>query len=299
MNNMASHYKDKNIDLDRNLKNFLLEIDNGTTINHDPKTSNLKDGIIMKHTNLFTPVKGQNISNSISTQIETAILSGKIKPGDRLSSERDLQKEFQVGRGVVREALQALKQKGIIEIKKGVKGGVYPKKVEVGSASESLSLLLKQNRVPLEHLVELRDAIDESEVILASTRGDKAQKEKLVEMAHYLLELSSESDDPDVEKIKEVDREMNLLLAQMTKNRAFEWIKRTIQLSIGSYDSLLYEDPNYRDKTILNWIDTAKEIAAGEPLKALSLCSYHYVLLQQCIKDKELHAIDLNEVKEK
>jgi len=253
----------------------------------------------MNYINLFKAVKGGNISRSICTQIENAVLSNEIKPGDRLASERDLQKKFQVGRGVIREALQALKQKGIIEIRKGVKGGVYPKKIEVGSASESLSLLLKQNMVPLEHLVELRDAIDESEVILASTRGDKKEKEKLVEMAYHLLELSHESKEPDVEKIKAVDREMNLLLAKMTKNKAFEWIKRTIQLSIGSYDSLLYENPDYRDKTIHNWINTAKEIAAGEPLKALSLCSYHYVLLQECIKDKEPGEIKLNNVKEK
>ncbi|WP_022666929.1 FadR/GntR family transcriptional regulator [Desulfospira joergensenii] len=252
----------------------------------------------MQTDNLFKPVEGGNISEKIAVQIETAILSGKIKPGNRLSSERELQNVFQVGRGAIREALQALKQKGIIEIKKGVKGGAYAKKIGIGSASESLSLLLKQNMVPLENLVEFRDTIDQSEVILASIRGDKEEKEKLVEMSLHLLDLNSRSDDPDVEKIKAIDRKMNLLLARMTKNPIFEWIKSTIQLSIGSYDSLLYEDPNYRSKTITNWINTAKEIAAGEPLKAISFCAYHYVLLQRCLKDKSLGETDSDGVKE-
>lgn len=251
----------------------------------------------MENINRFKPVTGTNISAKIVAQIEAAILSGDIETGKRLSSERELQKQFEVGRGAIREALQTLKQKGILEIKKGVKGGAYTKKIEVGSAGESLSLLLKQNMVPLEQLVEFRDAIDQSEVILASTRGDREQKDKLVELSLRLKALNNESDDPDIEKIKSIDREMNLLLAKMTKNLAFEWIKGTIQVSIGSYDSLLYDHPEYRRKTIENWINTAREIAAGEPLKALSLCSYHYVLLQDCIKEEALGNSD--EVKEK
>ncbi|THB78183.1 MAG: FadR family transcriptional regulator [Desulfobacteraceae bacterium] len=247
----------------------------------------------------FTPVKGTNISQKVADQIESAILNGGIQPGNRLSSERDLQTQFEVGRGAIREALQALKQKGIIEIRKGVKGGAYVKKMEIGNASESLSLLLKQNKVPIDDLVEFRDAVDQTEVILASIRGDRQEKQRLVEMAMKLSELSTRSDDPDVDAIKAIDREMNMLLAQMTKNSVFEWIKNTIQMSIGSYDSLLYESANYRDKTIDNWIKTAKEIAAGEPLKALSRCSYHYVLLQSCIKDQELGKTESNDVKEK
>lgn len=235
---------------------------------------------------IFKPAKGNNLSEKVADQIEVAILSGKILPGNRLASERDLQVQFEVGRGAIREALQTLKQKGIIEIRKGVKGGVYVKKIEIGSASESLSLLLHQNKVPVEQLVEFRDAVDQTEVILASIRGSKEEKEHLVELADRLSKLSSLPGGADVEGIKAVDREMNLLLAKMTQNSVFEWIKKTIQLSIGSYDSLLYENPKYRDKTISNWINTAKEIAAGEPLKALSMCAYHYVLLQSCLKEK-------------
>ncbi len=251
----------------------------------------------MENINRFKPVTGSNLSEKIVGQIEAAILNGGIETGKRLSSERELQKQFGVGRGAIREALQALKQKGILEIKKGVKGGAYAKKIEVGSASESLSILLRQNMVPLEQLVEFRDTIDKSEVVLASTRGAKEEKEKLVQLSLSLQELNNESEDPDLAKIKSIDREMNLLLAKMTKNLVFEWIKGTIQMSIGSHDSLLYDNPKYRRKTIENWVNTAKEIAAGEPMKALSLCSYHYVLLQDCIKEEALGNLD--DVKEK
>ena len=240
------------------------------------------------HPTQFTPVTGNNLSEKVAARIEAAILSGAILPGNRLSSERELQNQFEVGRGAVREALKTLKQKGIIEIRKGVKGGVYVKKLEIDNAGESLSLLLKQNKVPIEDLVEFRDAVDETEVILAAIRGDKKEKDQLVEMAMQLSELNTLPGGPDIERIKAIDREMNLLLAKMTKNFVFVWMKNTIEMSIGSYDSLLYESRKYRTRTIDNWINTAKEIAAGEPLRALSLCAYHYVLLQSCLKDRHL-----------
>lgn len=246
----------------------------------------------MRSDNLFVPVQGLGISGKIALQIEKAILEGKIQPGERLSSERDLQLMFQAGRGAIREALKALKQQGIIEIKKGVKGGAYIKHMEVANVSEPMALLLKQKVISLDYLVEFRDSIDRTVAILSSTRGDEEERKQLVEMAHHLLEVASQSGEPDMEKISEIDQNLNLLLAKMTKNPVFEWITRTIQLSIGSYDSIIYEDQYYRNKTIANWVNTAKAVAAGETLQATSFCSYHYVLLRRCIKEKGLGTVE-------
>ncbi len=84
----------------------------------------------------------------VALQIEAAILDGTFKPGERLPGERELQSQFHTGRGVVREALGALKQKGLIEIRKGAKGGAVVKNVEMHLVSESLALFLKQQRLP-------------------------------------------------------------------------------------------------------------------------------------------------------
>ncbi|NIQ94115.1 MAG: FadR family transcriptional regulator, partial [Desulfuromonadales bacterium] len=65
-------------------------------------------------------------------------------------------------RGVVREALRALKQKGLIEIRKGARGGAFVKHIEVANVSESLALFLKLNRVSPEHLIEFRESVDQT-----------------------------------------------------------------------------------------------------------------------------------------
>lgn len=234
---------------------------------------------------IFSPAQVGRASEDVALQIEAAIISGKVQPGDRLQSERELQLQFRTGRGVIREALRALKQKGLIEVKKGAKGGAFIKKVEVANASESLSLFLKQQHIPPEYLIEFRESIDRTITTLAIARANENEKRELYEATRH-LEAALKQPEPDMEAVSEMDRKLNIQLAQMTKNPLFEWIMRTMQLGFSSLDQALYEDASFREETASNWSDTAREIAEGQPLKALSYIGYHYVMLQRCLDEK-------------
>ncbi|HKL48199.1 MAG TPA: GntR family transcriptional regulator [Desulfuromonadales bacterium] len=241
----------------------------------------------MKEVVKFTPVKVGRASEDICLQIEAAIVGGQLEPGESLPSERELQVQFETGRGVVREALRALKQKGLIEIKKGAKGGAFVKHIEVANVSESLALFLKLNRISPEHLIEFRESIDQTITTLAIARGEESQKQNLIEGTEKLQAFIQQSD-PDLEVLAEMDRELNVSLAKMTKNPVFEWIMQAIQLGFSSHDYALYEDRYYREKTMENWVQTAHRIAENEPLKALSSIGYHYVLLRRCIAERRV-----------
>lgn len=237
----------------------------------------------MSESSLFSPVQVGRAGEEVALQIEAAILGERILPGESLPSERELQAQFKTGRGVIREAIRALKQKGLIEIRKGAKGGAYVKKIEVANVSESLALFLKQNRIDTTHLAEFRESIDRTITMLAVTRGTTEQKQGLVSST---LELKAFLDDPepDLERLAELDRELNVMLAQMTGNPVFEWIMRALQLGFSSHDFALYEDLDFRKSTILNWCQTARFIAQNEMLQALSSIGAHYVLLRQCVE---------------
>ena len=233
---------------------------------------------------MFIPVSGKEVTNKIALQIEAAILNNEFRPGEKLPSERDLQNLFQTGRGVIREALRELKQKGLIETRRGGRGGTYVKEVEASEASEALALLIHQQKISIENLVEFRESIDRTVTLLAISRGEDEEARALVALVAE-LEKAGLKDAPDMDRIIEVDRELNLLLVRMTRNQMFEWIMRTIQLGFGSYDHILYEDAHYRKITIRNWHETALAIAEREPMKALSFIGYHYVMLNRCIQE--------------
>lgn len=241
---------------------------------------------LTKDQTIFRPAQVGRASEDVALQIEAAIMSGRIPMGERLPSERSLQGLFRSSRGVIREALRALKQKGMIEVKKGARGGAFVKNLEVFDASEPLAIFLKQNKVSPNLLIEFRESIDRSITQLAISRGSGQEKQTLVDKAAEFEALVS-TPDPDMRTVAEMDRELNLLLAKMTGNPMFEMVMRTIQMGFSSLDQLLYEDAHYRPLTAANWRETAVQIAEGETLRALSHISHHYVLLQRCIAERD------------
>jgi DNA-binding FadR family transcriptional regulator len=235
---------------------------------------------------LFTPARVGRAGEDVALQIEAAILDKKIPPGESLPSERELQAQFQTGRGVIREAMRALKQKGLIEIRKGARGGAYVKEVEVANVSESLALFLKQQQIDPTSIAEFRESIDRTITTLAIARGSAEEKRRLTEGAEALARFVGTSE-PDLEALGEADRELNVLLAKMTRNPIFEWIMQALQHGFSSYDYALYETPAYREKTIANWRETARQIEANEPLRALASVGTHYAMLWSCVAEKD------------
>ena len=224
------------------------------------------------------PARAGRAGEDIALQIQAAILSGKVKPGERLPSERELQSLFKTGRGVIREALQVLKHKGLIEIHKGAKGGAYVKNIEVISISESFALFLKQNQTDPMRLIEFRESMDHLITDLAIARGSLEQKRQLQEKAEALTAVADEA---SMELLAELDRELNLLFAKMAGNPIFEWIMQAIQLGFSSMDNALYEDKEYRQYVVDNWGHTAREIARHDPIRAKSFISFHYMILRK------------------
>jgi GntR family transcriptional repressor for pyruvate dehydrogenase complex len=55
----------------------------------------------------------------IAEQIKNQIMSGALKPGERLPTSKELSERYQVGRSTVREALSALEVMGFIETRQG------------------------------------------------------------------------------------------------------------------------------------------------------------------------------------
>ena len=96
---------------------------------------------------LFTPAKTQRASEAIYNQIYPKIISGELRPGDRLPPERELAEMFQRSRPVVREALRMLQQEGLIETAVGSSGGAVIRGVSLKSVEEPLKNLVAMGAI--------------------------------------------------------------------------------------------------------------------------------------------------------
>jgi GntR family transcriptional regulator, transcriptional repressor for pyruvate dehydrogenase complex len=118
----------------------------------------------------FGPVRSTRLFEEICDQIRGQLSLGKIGPGDKLPAERDLAGQFGVSRAAVREALRTLEVSGLIELRKGPKGGAFM--LEEGAPlTQSFENMLDLGRIPLRDLTEARVLITEVVVRLACERG--------------------------------------------------------------------------------------------------------------------------------
>src|SRR3954453_20161676 len=74
---------------------------------------------------MFTAVSANRMSEAIVDQIKTLIRTNRLRPGDRLPSERELCERMGVSRVTVREALRILEAGGLVEIRVGPRGGPF------------------------------------------------------------------------------------------------------------------------------------------------------------------------------
>ncbi len=129
--------------------------------------------------NGFNPIKNKRLFEIVADQIREAILYGHYNSGDRLASERDLCQSFKVGRPVIREALRALENSGILSIRPGAGGGIFVKKVDSDHLMHSFETIVQLDKVTIQQIIEARLAIEKSVWALALPRIQSADIQRL------------------------------------------------------------------------------------------------------------------------
>jgi len=120
-------------------------------------------------------------------QILAEIREGRIKPGERLPSERMLMQAFAVGRSTVREALQGLVTLGLVSNRQG-RGAVVTTQAASPFATLRRNVDLEQlNKRALLDLLEVREALEGKAAEFAARRATANDIEEL-ERQHEAVE---------------------------------------------------------------------------------------------------------------
>ena len=94
----------------------------------------------------------------IMDQIERLILEGKVRPGQKLPSERSLAEEFDVSRPTVREAIQKLEARGLIQRRHG--GGTFVAEHVGSTFIDPMMAMIQRSPDGTFDILELRFALE-------------------------------------------------------------------------------------------------------------------------------------------
>ncbi|MBW1765471.1 MAG: FadR family transcriptional regulator [Deltaproteobacteria bacterium] len=222
---------------------------------------------------------------NLLTHLEESIISRKILPGEKLPTERELQEKNKISRGTVREALRALEQKGMIEVKKGAKGGAFVKEVENDHISRTLALFFRHNRVSLKDFHEFRLAVESISGALAAERAGAKELEDLKNLLQEMKRLLSIGKE-DLKEFYRCEMRMHRALGKASKNILFELILDTIIKNAGRNVDLLFNDKRAAEDALSDWYAIIKAIENGESTLTRSLVTGHLIRFRTVIEDK-------------
>ena len=142
--------------------------------------------------------RAPNLPSQVARMISAEILSGRIRAGDRLPTERELAESFGVSRNVVREAIAKLRFEGVVETRQGV--GVFVLGEESRSVLRIDAEILRDSSL-MSSLFELRSIIEVEAAGLAAARRNRKDLAaiKTAMLALYSSERSETSADADIE----------------------------------------------------------------------------------------------------
>ena len=141
---------------------------------------------------MFKTARTHRISHNIIEQIRSAILNGDLKPKDKLPPEKILAENFGVSKASLREAFRALEALGLLEVRQGMAGGAFVKKVDLETARSNLFNYIFFQKPSIKEFTELRLLLEPNVAAIAArerTEADLADLEK--NMAETLERLDT------------------------------------------------------------------------------------------------------------
>jgi len=171
----------------------------------------------------FKPIKTSRVSEDVLLQLKEAILLGAYKSGDKLPSERELTLQFQVSRGVVREAVRALEISGFVVMRQGPTGGAFVTDLSFNHVGNAFLDLFLANKVSMAEVAQVRSHVEPKVAQLASIQMTPKYQKQL-EDAQEQEFVTPKSYAERIVRLTEVHH----VLAQICGNHFFEATVRSM-----------------------------------------------------------------------
>ena len=183
----------------------------------------------------------QHKVDHIVKDIEERIYTGKLKEGERLPPEREIETEFDVSRTVVREAIKILSTKGLIEARPNFRPVI--KSPNYDTAFNMVTSIVEHfisKKEGAKNLYDIRTLIEASLVRIATVRATKDDIAKLrVALQTNFKEIKNS------EKFFETDMAFHRVLYTIPDNPLLLSIHQSFCDWLGVYWRKIPRDINY------------------------------------------------------
>jgi GntR family transcriptional repressor for pyruvate dehydrogenase complex len=235
---------------------------------------------------VFTTIDHGRTSDAVVRQIESLILEGVLRDGDRLPGERDLAASMNVSRPVLREALKALEARGLIVARQG--GGNYVANVVGEVFSAPMRELIAAHPKATADYLEYRREIEAITAEMAARRSTSADRQMIASIIQRMEEVHAAG---DFDAEAEIDVEFHNAVGECAHNFILLHSLRSCYrlLSDGVFQSRakLYHLRGAREALLAQHRSIAGAILAGDAAAAREAAMAHIDFIIQATAESE------------
>ncbi len=193
-------------------------------------------------------------------------------PGAYLPSERELMEDFRVGRPAIREAMQSLQRKGLIEIRHGERPRVARPSLDrtLTDMAETVSHLLLHSEGSLDHLKEARQMFETAMARRAAERGTAAD----IAAIRTALERQA-ARPPGSEEFMRGDGDFHHAIAKVSGNPILAELSRSLFTWLSRFHSDQVRKPGLENLTIAEHRAILEAIEGGSADEAARQMANH------------------------
>ncbi len=224
---------------------------------------------LVPHT-LMRPQRGGNAFETTVERLVQTIKLGVVPTGERLPPERELADALQVGRTTLREALEALRQAGFVETRRGRGGGTFVTYDPALDPADDVGAMAREMGQQLADALAFRRVVEPGAAALAATRDLSAEERTRLRAA---LDGCSHASSDAVRR--GADSRLHLVLAELAGSPSLLSSVADVQLRIGQ---LLAAIPVLRrniDHSDAQHEAVVEAVLAGRPDRARVVMEEH------------------------
>ena len=209
-----------------------------------------------------TKTKSPKAAELMAAELRHQIVTGRLKPGDKLHPENVLQAEFQISRPTLREALRLLESESLITITRGKHGGARVISIDLSAAARQVGVYLQIEGTTLQDVWLARTIIEPPAAGLLATLNNP---DALAELEAN-IEAARDAAQNDLIRYADLSAEFSQLITRHCGNKTIHLLASLI------YDIIKRQHEHVTQRTLSKAsVDKLRQDSIASRVKALSL----------------------------
>ncbi len=233
---------------------------------------------------IFAPIQSSRTADDIVGQIETLILEGILRVGNRLPGERDLSVQFDVSRPILRNALKLLEAKGLLVTRHG--GGTFVADVIGEVFSKPMMDLISSHRKAAADYLEYRREI---ESVAADYAARRVTEDDRLMLRRIMAAMDEAYRTNDFKREAELDVELHNAIGECAHNiillHTLRSCYRLLADDVFYNRTVIYGFPGAREKLLEQHRAIAASILASDPVGARAAVHQHIDFIEEAQRE--------------